>query len=110
VGARGGGREARGVEARGRGREVADWPDRTGCCGAAGLHLWRQSGMGERLIADKIEALEAMNVKTLLTTNVGCAMHFRRALHARGLAVAVLHPVSLLRRQLANAPHTEHNQ
>lgn len=98
---------AKALLARIPGLDLADLPDRTGCCGAAGLHLLRQSGMGGRLIADKIEALEAMNVKTLLTTNVGCAMHFRRALHAKGLAVSVLHPVSLLRRQLT---HAEHNR
>lgn len=101
---------AKALLARISGLDLADLPDRTGCCGAAGLHLLRQSGMGGRLIADKIEALEAMNVKTLLTTNVGCAMHFRRALHAKGLAVSVLHPVSLLRRQLTHAAHAEHNQ
>ena len=76
-------------------------PDADGCCGAAGLHLLRQPDMGARLIADKIDALEAMNVKTLLTTNVGCALHFRRALGERGLDVTVMHPVSLLCRQLA---------
>jgi len=112
VGTRASGRvsAAKALLARVPGLDLADLPDRTGCCGAAGLHLLRQSGMGARLIADKIEALEAMNVKTLLTTNVGCAMHFRRALHARGLAVAVLHPVSLLRRQLTNAANTENNR
>ncbi|MDD9886106.1 MAG: (Fe-S)-binding protein, partial [Gammaproteobacteria bacterium] len=110
IGASGRVSAAKALLARIPGLDLADLPDRTGCCGAAGLHLLRQSGMGGRLIADKIGALEAMNVKTLLTTNVGCAMHFRRALHAKGLAVSVMHPVSLLCRQLANAAHAENNQ
>ena len=110
IGASGRVSAAKALLARIPGLDLADLPDRTGCCGAAGLHLLRQSGMGGRLIADKIGALEAMNVKTLLTTNVGCAMHFRRALHAKGLAVSVMHPVSLLRRQLARAANTENNQ
>ena len=80
---------------------LAELPDRSGCCGAAGLHLLRQPEMGAHLIADKIDALEEMDVKTLLTTNVGCAMHFRRALSERALDAAVMHPVSLLCRQLA---------
>ena len=80
---------------------LTELPDHGGCCGAAGLHLLRQPEMGARLIADKIDALEAMNVNTLLTTNVGCAMHFRRALRERGLDVAVMHPAALLCRQLA---------
>ncbi len=94
---------AKGLLAGVAGLDLVDLPDRTGCCGAAGLHLLRQSDMGGRLIADKIEGLEAMGVKTLLTTNIGCAIHFRRALHARGLEVSVMHPVSLLCRQLAGA-------
>lgn len=97
----GGPAAAKRLLARVPGLALTDLPDRGGCCGAAGLHLLRQPEMGARLIADTIDALEAMDVKTLLTTNIGCAMHFRRALYERGLDVAVMHPASLLCRQLA---------
>lgn len=66
------------------------------CCGAGGVDILQASDIASQLMDAKIEALKETGANMLLTTNTGCAMHFRRALHHRKMDIPVIHPCVLL--------------
>ncbi len=71
-----------------------------GCCGAAGSYMLTQPEFSD-LLGDKVaEQVIGGDVRTLLTTNIGCSIQLQARLHEQGARVDVIHPVSLLRRQL----------
>lgn len=82
---------------------ITTLPDNRTCCGAAGVHMLQDPEMAEGLRAPKLDALAASGARYLVTTNIGCALHLAAGAKARGLPVEVLHPISLLARQLALA-------
>lgn len=85
------------------GLRLVTLPDNRTCCGAAGLHMLHDPDTADALREPKLDALAASGARYLVTTNVGCAMHLAAGAKARGYAVEVVHPVSLLARQLALA-------
>lgn len=76
------------------GVEVLVLPD--GCCGAAGEMMVSRPQLADRLLAPLLDRVEALEADALLTSNIGCALHFRAALERRGRDLPVLHPASLL--------------
>lgn len=74
------------------------------CCGAAGSYFLTEAGTADRLAADKLQAITACSPDWLVSSNVGCALHLSGALRRAGQALPVVHPVSLLVRQLEPAP------
>jgi glycolate oxidase iron-sulfur subunit len=74
------------------GLEVRELPP--GCCGAAGEHLLREPALADALLVPLLDALAADPPGALLTSNIGCALHFAAGLRRVGLEVPVLHPVS----------------
>jgi len=70
------------------------------CCGAAGTYFLSQPQMAGLLRNDKIRALQESGANWLATSNVGCAMHLVEGVRASGLAVKIVHPVTLLARQM----------
>ena len=74
-----------------------------GCCGAAGDTFLSQPAMADALLAPLLETLAGDPPDVLVTSNVGCAMHFKAGLARAGLAVPVLHPSSLLLSALESA-------
>ena len=47
-----------------------------------------------------VERIIDSAVRTLVTTNIGCSIQLQARLRARGVEVEVIHPVTLLLRQL----------
>jgi len=82
------------------GIEVIPLPGNGTCCGAAGSHMLDEPDTADALLADKIEALRASEASLLLTTNIGCSMHLAAGARRAGVPVEVLHPVTLIERQL----------
>lgn len=70
------------------------------CCGGAGASLLTKSVLAQALRTDKITALREMMPDILVSSNLGCALHLAQGVHEAGITVEVLHPVTLLARQL----------
>ncbi|UJP06101.1 MAG: (Fe-S)-binding protein [Nitrosomonas sp.] len=70
------------------------------CCGAAGTYFIDQPDLADQLLQIKVAAVQESGMHYLVTTNIGCAMHIANGLHEREIRVEVLHPVTLLARQM----------
>lgn len=70
------------------------------CCGAAGTYFLDQPEMAKALLDDKMVAVDKSGGRYLVTSNVGCALHLASALRQAGSKIEVLHPVTLLARQM----------
>lgn len=82
------------------GASIAPLAGNDQCCGAAGTYFLTQPDMAASLLADKIEAVKAGGERILATSNIGCAMHLSVGLKAAGIEIEVVHPVTLLARQM----------
>ena len=80
--------------------EVAPLGPDSSCCGSAGSHRIREPETADRLRQPKLASLIKSEATTLLTTNYGCALHFAEGCEKDGIMVEVMHPVTLLARQL----------
>jgi glycolate oxidase iron-sulfur subunit len=56
--------------------------------------------MASILLRDKIDALSISSARYLATSNVGCGMHIASALREAGSAIEVVHPATLIARQM----------
>jgi len=72
-----------------------------GCCGAAGHHFLTRPEQADDLAAPLLEEVRRLDPDYLAVANVGCALHLAGALAEAGLRVRVVHPISLIRRSLA---------
>jgi glycolate oxidase iron-sulfur subunit len=70
------------------------------CCGAAGDYFLREPALAAQLAQQKLAALRESGARILVTSNIGCALHLKATLSAAGDDIEVLHPVTLLARQL----------
>jgi glycolate oxidase iron-sulfur subunit len=74
------------------------------CCGAAGTYFLDQPEMAQALLRDKLDAVEASGARYIATSNIGCSMHIasglRTEIHDAASEIEVLHPVTLLARQM----------
>ncbi len=92
----------RGLLARIPGLVVLDLPTQPRCCGAAGSYFIEHPAIADRLREDKLAQADALGPDLLLTTNVGCRIHFDNGRHGRPRPLPVLHPLVLLAQQLDN--------
>jgi glycolate oxidase iron-sulfur subunit len=70
------------------------------CCGAAGLQFVTQPEQADRLLEPKLDAARRLQPDYIVSANVGCSLHLAAGLRRAGLKVPVLHPLTLLARQL----------
>lgn len=70
------------------------------CCGAAGTYFIEQSEVATILRESKISAVMEHESPYLVTSNIGCALYLADGLNEKGVAIEVLHPVTLLARQM----------
>lgn len=70
------------------------------CCGAGGSNHLFYPELAKELIADKIQQIKQTPPKFLVSDNIGCSLHFKKQLAASGIDVEVIHPISLIARQL----------
>lgn len=75
-----------------------------GCCGAAGEMFITRPELSDALLEPLLDQLERERPDAVLSSNIGCAMHFGAGLRRRGLAIEVLHPASLIASALQSVP------
>jgi glycolate oxidase iron-sulfur subunit len=66
------------------------------CCGSAGTYNINQPAMAQKLLAEKLQAIDQTQAQIVVTGNPGCAMHLAAGLQAAARPILVLHPVELL--------------
>ncbi|MCC6917217.1 (Fe-S)-binding protein [Nitrosomonas sp.] len=82
------------------GIEVVELPGNERCCGAAGTYYLDQPEFAKSLLDAKLQAFEHTGADCLVTANIGCALHIANGLVRKGINIEVLHPVTLLARQM----------
>jgi len=78
------------------GWELTAVPDAHLCCGSAGTYSILQSKLAQRLLANKVTALESGSPQVIATANIGCLAHIQT-----GTALPVRHWVELLDEAMA---------
>jgi glycolate oxidase iron-sulfur subunit len=82
------------------GIQLEDLPLSDGCCGAGGLNLLNQFDLGESLFEQSLAWLVREQPRYLVSTNIGCTLHMQAAIEQSSLDCEVVHPLTLLARQL----------
>ncbi|BAV34631.1 glycolate oxidase [Sulfuricaulis limicola] len=82
------------------GAEIIPLPENRICCGAAGTYHLTQAPIAEQLRTPKIDHLKRLAPDILVTSNPGCASFLAAGMREAGLAIEVMHPVTLLEKQL----------
>ena len=59
--------------------ELTPIPDKHLCCGSAGTYSILQKDLSQRLLADKVRALQTGDPDTIATANIGCQLHIQSA-------------------------------
>lgn len=80
--------------------EAVALPGNEKCCGAAGSYMIDHPEMADELRKDKLEAIADTQPDILVTANIGCSLHIASGAKLSGTPLEVLHPISLLARQL----------
>jgi glycolate oxidase iron-sulfur subunit len=68
------------------------------CCGSAGVYSITQPEQSTKLLQRKVKHILETGARVLATSNPGCHLQVAAGLHAAGVAVEVLQPVTLLAR------------
>ena len=66
-------------------------PDAHLCCGSAGTYSILQPDLSQRLLANKVQALESGRPAIIATANIGCLAHI-----ASAASVPILHWIELV--------------
>ena len=66
------------------------------CCGSAGTYNLTEPEIAGRLLARKLDRIAASGADVVAAANPGCLLQIRAGAIARGLDVAVEHPIDLL--------------
>jgi glycolate oxidase iron-sulfur subunit len=66
------------------------------CCGAAGIYNLTNPELSQRILARKIEHIQAARPDVITTGNPGCIMQLRAGVQAAQLNIPVVHPMELL--------------
>jgi glycolate oxidase iron-sulfur subunit len=74
--------------------QLIELPD-TGCCGAAGMHMFEQPARADALRAPLLQALADSGAQELLSANIGCRLHL-----ANATLLPIRHPIEFLSEQL----------
>ena len=80
------------------GVELVPLPESDWCCGSAGIYNITQPDLSQRVLARKLDAIDAAAPDVLVTANPGCQLQIRAGLAARGSHVRVMHIATLLDR------------
>lgn len=80
--------------------ELVTLPNNKYCCGAAGSYMLTQADMADALLEDKLVEIDNLKPSIIVTSNIGCRLHLQAGLRRKGLDIEIMHPVTLLARQI----------
>ncbi len=80
--------------------QLSFFQDDLACCGAGGINTLTQAKLADNLINSKITELKSSDATYLVTSNIGCALHFQTQLQGENSPIIVCHPITLLAQQL----------
>jgi glycolate dehydrogenase iron-sulfur subunit len=80
------------------GLRLVELADSEVCCGSAGVYNVLQPDMADRLLDLKIARIAETGAAVVAAGNPGCLMQIAKGARAAGLALEVVHPVTLLAR------------
>jgi glycolate oxidase iron-sulfur subunit len=80
------------------GIEVVDLPESDWCCGSAGTYNLTEPAMAARLRDRKLDNVARSAAELVVAANPGCILQMRAGALARGLDVAIEHPIDVLAR------------
>lgn len=80
--------------------ELQQFKDQTGCCGAGGMNSITNAELANQLIDNKVDELSKFRNSILVTSNIGCALHFQARLKQENIPLRVCHPATLLAEQM----------
>lgn len=72
------------------------------CCGSAGTHMLSHPETSEKLLDNALIHLDKIAPTRLVTSNIGCALHFQKRFTEQNTPIRVCHPISLFAEMLAN--------
>ena len=73
-----------------------------GCCGAGGMQLLTPEKSNLALLQDMIKFIRQSAPDVIVSANIGCALQLQKGLQQSGLDIEIVHPVTLLYRQIQN--------
>jgi glycolate oxidase iron-sulfur subunit len=77
---------------------LIELPDSDLCCGSAGVYNVQEPAMADTLLAWKLDRIAATGAQAVVAANPGCLLQIAKGVRQRGLAVEVVHPLSLVAR------------
>jgi len=80
--------------------EIIHFEDELACCGAGGMNTITQDKLASQLIEKKIHELKSSSANYLVSSNIGCALHFQAQLKCENAHVQICHPITLLAQQV----------
>jgi glycolate oxidase iron-sulfur subunit len=84
------------------GIELVELAESDWCCGSAGTYNLTEPAMAARLRERKLDNVARSGAEVVVAATPGCLLQMRAGALARGLDVAVEHPIDVLAR--AHAP------
>lgn len=80
--------------------ETVLFQDDLTCCGAGGINTFTQGKLAQQLIENKILEMKNDTANYLVSSNIGCALHFQAQIKREKISVQVCHPITLLAQQV----------
>jgi len=80
------------------------------CCGAGGLQGLNYPQQGQALAEQKASSFALEQTELLISDNIGCSLHMKTALRRYNKSIEIIHPVSLLARQLVSNSQSQSQQ
>ncbi|MBN1475581.1 (Fe-S)-binding protein [Candidatus Sumerlaeota bacterium] len=79
------------------GLEIVELPESSWCCGSAGIYNITNTDDAEQLLERKMKNIVSTGADLIATGNPGCMGQIQHGCRSRGLALDVVHPITLLR-------------
>lgn len=76
--------------------EMVEFEDQEECCGFGGLFCIKNPEISGNMMNNKINNLEASDVDTVISCDMGCLMHLEGGLHRKGSRIKVCHIAQVL--------------